>query len=291
MLIAPIPFITTGRWKPSIDREIENKRRKCRSISSAAGQNLLDPSRSCAEECYCRYEETCSRQGWGEEDGFGHSHECFKGMLHIKPRVGNLANRYTQEEEEETKTVICEFCTALYDIGTNDILAKPEARQPLAARNHTNIQQTRPIAPVPRHAKVNIYANAEPSPMEDSDVESEEEESEMDLDEHKHLDTGLTPSLGGMGVGMEDGSSIGEMTEDEEDGEEAEDDNWLKLSEEETERARLELELVRSTFHDDVDMFDTTMVAEYAEDIFAHMGKLEVCTGMFCLKSNISRNP
>lgn len=32
---------------------------------------------------------------------------------------------------------------------------------------------------------------------------------------------------------------------------------------------------VRSRFKDDVDMFDTTMVAEYADEIFEHMEYLE----------------
>lgn len=99
----------------------------------------------------------------------------------------------------------------------------------------------------------------------------------MDLDEGKHLDTGLTPGIEGLGgVNIEVESSIGDMS-DEEDEDEEDDDNWLRMSEEETARAEQELALVRSTFQDDVDMFDTTMVAEYADDIFSHMGYLEVC--------------
>jgi len=169
---------------------------------------------------------------------------------------------------------------------------KAESRQPLAQRT-TTTQQARPIAPVPRHAKVNIYSTTDASTPLDSDDE-EDTRSEMDLDEGKHLDTGLTPSLGmsmdmGMGMGMthEDGSSLGDLSDDEEDDEE-DDDNWLRMSEEDTARAEEELAFVKGSFQDDVDMFDTTMVAEYADEIFGHMGFLEV--SVVCLVRFLTMN-
>lgn len=64
----------------------------------------------------------------------------------------------------------------------------------------------------------------------------------------------------------------------EEDSEDEDDDDWLRMSEEETERCVQELQHVQATFHDEIDMFDTTMVAEYADDIFAHMEQLEEAT-------------
>lgn len=61
-------------------------------------------------------------------------------------------------------------------------------------------------------------------------------------------------------------------TEDEDE------DDWLRMSEEDIVRCAQELESVQETFQDEVDMFDTTMVAEYADDIFAHMEELEIST-------------
>ena len=71
---------------------------------------------------------------------------------------------------------------------------------------------------------------------------------------------------------LDDEYSNGEMSEEEE---EEDDDDWTKLPEEQELRAQHDLAVIRSEFVDDVDLFDTTMVAEYADDIFSHMGELE----------------
>lgn len=67
------------------------------------------------------------------------------------------------------------------------------------------------------------------------------------------------------------GVSDGELDEDEFD-----DEDWLRMTAEEDMACQEELEAVRETFHDEIDLFDTTMVAEYAEEIFAHMEEMEV---------------
>lgn len=67
-------------------------------------------------------------------------------------------------------------------------------------------------------------------------------------------------------------------SEEEEEEEEEDEDDWLRMSDEEVNTCAFELERVQSTFQDEVDMFDTTMVAEYADDIFAHMEELELST-------------
>lgn len=51
---------------------------------------------------------------------------------------------------------------------------------------------------------------------------------------------------------------------------------WPELSPEAAARYRNEIERIQATFNDEVDMFDTTMVSEYAEEIFEYMEKLEV---------------
>ena len=139
-----------------------------------------------------------------------------------------------------------------------------EARQPLAPR--TNNVQPRPIAPVPHRAKsVTVFPSIEtPAP-----VASEDDVSEMDVDSRR-MD--LTPL--GMNGKIEEEDSNGDLTEDEEEEEEDEED-WLRMNEDDMIQVAEQLEAVRANFKDDVDMFDTTMVAEYAEDIFKHMEELE----------------
>lgn len=56
---------------------------------------------------------------------------------------------------------------------------------------------------------------------------------------------------------------------------------WPELSPEAAARYRNEIERIQATFNDEVDMFDTTMVSEYAEEIFEYMEKLEVL-GTLC---------
>ena len=72
---------------------------------------------------------------------------------------------------------------------------------------------------------------------------------------------------------IDEESAVEDLSEEEE--EEEDDDDWLRMSEEDALQAEEQLAMVRSTFKDDVDMFDTTMVAEYADDIFQHMEELE----------------
>lgn len=72
------------------------------------------------------------------------------------------------------------------------------------------------------------------------------------------------------------GARSDDMDEDEDD--EFDDEDWLRMSAEEELAARQELMAVKDTFQDDIDMFDTTMVAEYADEIFAHMEEMELAT-------------
>ena len=51
---------------------------------------------------------------------------------------------------------------------------------------------------------------------------------------------------------------------------------WPEMSPRAAEKYKSEIEHIQKTFHDEVDMFDTTMVSEYADEIFEYMSKLEV---------------
>ena len=51
---------------------------------------------------------------------------------------------------------------------------------------------------------------------------------------------------------------------------------WPEMSPGTASRYQKEIEQIRAGFRDEVDMFDTTMVSEYSEEIFEYMSKLEV---------------
>lgn len=54
-------------------------------------------------------------------------------------------------------------------------------------------------------------------------------------------------------------------------------DDWLaNVEEEEEEENEKVLEMIRKEFDEQLDFWDTTMVAEYSEEIFEYMGELEV---------------
>jgi hypothetical protein len=52
---------------------------------------------------------------------------------------------------------------------------------------------------------------------------------------------------------------------------------WPDISPERYGRYRREIDAIRENFEDEVDMLDTTMVSEYADEIFEYMNELEVC--------------
>jgi hypothetical protein len=51
---------------------------------------------------------------------------------------------------------------------------------------------------------------------------------------------------------------------------------WPEISTDRRVRCEKEVQAIREVFEDEVDMYDTTMVSEYAEDIFEYMCDLEV---------------
>lgn len=51
---------------------------------------------------------------------------------------------------------------------------------------------------------------------------------------------------------------------------------WPEFATERAVRHREEVQAIRQSYQDVVDMYDTTMVSEYAEEIFEYMGELEV---------------
>ena len=81
------------------------------------------------------------------------------------------------------------------------------------------------------------------------------------------------------GTSTEATSEADDDAEYDDDAEEHDDmegeDDWTALNEQEALVREEALMRVRANFNDDIDMFDTTMVAEYADDIFSYMEDLE----------------
>lgn len=175
-------------------------------------------------------------------------------------------------------------------------------RVPLAATSSTNgavpvaaaatAARSRPTARLPR-------TKPAASTDDDRDAVTSVSTEDVPMDDvvtRKSSGSGLTPSLGDMIVKArehdlsdvpEHVTRVSKVTSDmmdefaeeeevEEDEEEADDDDWMALPLELEAKAEELLKSVRESFEDDVDELDTTMVAEYSEDIFAYMGRLEV---------------
>ena len=51
---------------------------------------------------------------------------------------------------------------------------------------------------------------------------------------------------------------------------------WPEFATEPAHRFKDEVQAIRESYHDVIDMYDTTMVSEYAEEIFEYMNELEV---------------
>lgn len=179
---------------------------------------------------------------------------------------------------------------------------------------NSNAGPLRNIARAPRAAKaVSTKSNVQTSssreavvPLKDTNMISSIAEESMMMDDGATMHdvkpsraleangSGLTPSLGEMGVEVSSAIDVAEQQElgydseedvelhgqdvddVEEEGIMVDEDDWLALSEEQQFEAEQTLALVRGTFDDEVDMFDTTMVAEYADDIFFYMSDCEV---------------
>lgn len=102
-------------------------------------------------------------------------------------------------------------------------------------------------------------------------LQSADEVSEMDIDHRVQQDAASARAA-------HDEELLDDEDQDGDEEEEEDEEDWLRMSDEEVIRCREELEAVQSTFYDEVDMMDTTMVAEYADEIFGHMEEMEITT-------------
>ena len=149
-------------------------------------------------------------------------------------------------------------------------MVKQESRQPLVSRTNSanaiaNNLNGRPIAPVPHRAAVRPATF--PATLE--------QEDEMDIDRSAVVAQANVKLEAETMVEVDEEADEDDEEEEEEDGFEYNED-WTALSPGAVNEAEMQLDMVRSTFQDEVDEFDTTMVAEYADDIFAHMEAMEL---------------
>jgi len=106
-------------------------------------------------------------------------------------------------------------------------------------------------------------ANLAPPVVEDEDEQSMDIEEELVREDPRELM-----------------NAIREVETMIEDGYQHYDDHaeyiWPEASPERAERYRSQVQAIRDVFEDEPDMHDTTMVSEYAEEIFQYMSELEV---------------
>lgn len=113
---------------------------------------------------------------------------------------------------------------------------------------------------------------------EELSIKVEDPQSEMDVEENI-LDDGEEAALRvneeevEAMIGVEDSAS---ETGDDEVQFQKQPRIWPDVSTELATRYDKEIQSIRSRFDDEVDMYDTTMVSEYAEEIFDYMCDLEV---------------
>jgi hypothetical protein len=106
-------------------------------------------------------------------------------------------------------------------------------------------------------------------PEEDDSYRTAEQDSDAIMADASTLHPAVTPEAGAE-------SDDATADEDEDDMDEDEGENWTMMAFEDAEEQRQIVERIQQEFKEELDYWDTTMVAEYSEEIFAYMAELEV---------------
>lgn len=158
------------------------------------------------------------------------------------------------------------------------------AAQPVAnpVNARVSVARARASYAATRRASRVATSNSQPvvvQPQDEIDVVKDHPQSEMDIEEdpvdepEDDVEVANEREVESM-VGVEHSD---EDDEEEEPTQESKPPRiWPEIGTERARRYARELQAIRDTFHDEVDMYDTTMVSEYAEDIFEYMCDLEV---------------
>lgn len=120
--------------------------------------------------------------------------------------------------------------------------------------------------------------------MEEEDVRLAEPQSEMDVEEDIATNARETETEASLALGEQEVEAMIGVEDSEE--EELDDTAqqppakiqriWPEVSTDRKHKYQKEVQAVREMFEEEVDMYDTTMVSEYAEEIFEYMCDLEV---------------
>ena len=129
-------------------------------------------------------------------------------------------------------------------------------------------------------------------PVKEEEVVQIEEEAEVGMDVEAdqlvHFDEPEPEPEASLLVGEQEVEAMVGLSDDEAENIEAEDTAkiptcsakpkrvWPEVSTERKQKYKREVDAIREVFEDEVDVFDTTMVSEYSEDIFEYMCELEV---------------
>lgn len=132
------------------------------------------------------------------------------------------------------------------------------------------------------------YSRPIPEPVivleEEEEVKEEEPSHDMDVEDViKHVEQQIEDvnnlrqerEVEAMvGVEVSDDEQVAEQQSPEEDKSSR---MWPDVDTEKLDRCQKEVEAIRESYDDVVNMYDTTLVSEYSDDIFDYMEELEVC--------------
>ncbi|KAJ7773200.1 cyclin [Mycena metata] len=160
---------------------------------------------------------------------------------------------------------------------------RSQVAPPVANTVHARAPTSRPLRPtVPALARRAI--RIVPPPVVVDQDEQEEEEQGMDVEEDEGVDLELDAAEEELVDEEVDVMSGVEDNEEDQLEDELEEETatagkpsrvWPDVSTERALQYQKEVQAIRDAFQDDVDIYDTTMVSEYAEDIFEYMNDLE----------------
>jgi hypothetical protein len=126
---------------------------------------------------------------------------------------------------------------------------------------------------------------APPVVLEEEDVRLSEPQSEMDIEEDTETNARVAETEASLQLGEREVEAMIGVQDSEEEEELDETTQqppvkiqriWPEVSTERKHRYQKEVQTIREMFEEEVDMYDTTMVSEYAEEIFEYMCDLEV---------------
>lgn len=152
-------------------------------------------------------------------------------------------------------------------------------RPPLAIRQSETAPELSRLAREPEpEAEPEPESEHEEGEEDEDELSAEEDSMEIEEEEEKEVAEQVAtsePVTEKEAVEAETEFEVKSKEEDEED-EVPVELIWPEISPKAADKYRKEIEHIQKTFNDEVDMFDTTMVSEYSDEIFEYMSKLEV---------------